>query len=92
MSDTLGKTEQIALHGASEALVLIRALASAPIMSESQKAIRNLADAFHNVPAHCAGPKQQRGANTFRVDVAFPNAAKTCLEHGFIFTPALSAA
>jgi hypothetical protein len=92
MSDTLSKTEQIALHGASDALVLIRSLASAPITPESQKAIHDLADAFHNVPGHCAGQKQQREANTFLVDAALSNGAKTCLQHGFTFTPALSAA
>lgn len=91
MNETLSKMEQIALHGASEALVIIRKLASAPITPESQKAIRDLADAFHNVPAHCAGPAQQRQANAFLIDAALRHATKACVEHGFTFTPALSA-
>lgn len=91
MNETLSKTEQIALHGASEALVIIRKLASSPITPESQKAIYDLADAFHNVPAHCAGPAQQREANAFLIDAALRHAARICLEHGFTFTPALPA-
>lgn len=86
---TLNEKERIALHGVSEALVLIRNLAAAPFSTESLKIIHDLADAFHNVPAHCAGPEQQRDANAFLIEAAMRNAAKTCLDHGFNFTPAI---
>lgn len=92
MSDTtdnaLDEKEQIALRGTSEASVLIRKLASAPISAESQKMIRDLAGAFHNAPRHCAAPKQQRHATAFLIDAALQQAAKTCLDHRFEFAPA----
>ncbi|HYD60521.1 MAG TPA: hypothetical protein VEC35_09215 [Noviherbaspirillum sp.] len=44
----LNNKERDALKAVSEALVKIRELANAPMTAKSQRAIFDLADAFHN--------------------------------------------
>lgn len=78
----LSETEQSALRAASEAFVLIRMLASRPMTSDAQQIIRDMADAFHNIPAHCAGPAEQRQANAFLIEAGIRNAIRAHNKHG----------
>lgn len=78
----LNETEQAALRAASEAFVLIRMLASRPMTSEAQQVIRDMADAFHNIPAHCAGQAEQRQANAFLMEAGIRDAIRAHNKHG----------
>lgn len=78
----LNETEQSALRAASEAFVLIRMLASRPMSSEAQQIIRDMANAFHNIPAHCAGSVEQRQANAFLIEAGIRDAISAHNKHG----------
>jgi hypothetical protein len=86
MSDTkpeaLNETERTALRAASEAFVLIRLLTSRPMTPDAWKAIHDMADAFHNVPEYCAGPAQQRAANSFLLEAGLRHGVDAFDKHG----------
>ncbi|NTB05884.1 hypothetical protein [Agrobacterium tumefaciens] len=80
--EALDETEQIALRAASEAFVLIRLLTVRAMSPESWKIIHDVADAFHNVPDHCAAPAQQRTANAFLLESGLRRAIDAYNKHG----------
>lgn len=81
-TEVLSETEQTALRAASEAFVLIRMLTARPMSTEAQQIIHDMANAFHNVPEHCAGGAAQRKANAFLIEAAVRDAAKAYNKHG----------
>lgn len=80
--EALNETEQTALRAASEAFVLIRMLTARPMSSEAWKVVHDVADAFHNVPEHCAAPAQQRAANAFLLESGLRRAIDAYNKHG----------
>ncbi|GAB2880973.1 hypothetical protein GCM10027277_57570 [Pseudoduganella ginsengisoli] len=83
-STALNETEKSALRAASEAFLLIRMLASRPMSGEAQQIIRDMADAFHNVPVHCAGSVEQRQANAFLIEDAIRDAIRAQNKYGLV--------
>lgn len=82
-SDNFSSDERDALRAVSEALVIIRSLARQPITKAKQSAIHDLADAFHNVPAHLATFGQQRELNAFLLDAGVKRARAVYHQYGF---------
>ncbi len=73
--------ERLALDATAEALAMIRSLASGPIGDDNRKAIFELADAFINIPAHAAGPAEQRAANAFLLSSGIDQARRAHKQH-----------
>lgn len=82
-SDNMSAGERDALRAVSEALVIIRTLAQQPMTKAKQSAIHDLADAFHNIPAHLATFGQQRELNAFLLDAGVKRAQAVYHQYGF---------
>jgi hypothetical protein len=86
LSDTkpeaLNEAEQTALRAASEAFVLIRMLTARPMTPEAWQVVHDMANAFHNVPEYCAGPAQQRAANSFLLEAGLRQGIDAFDKHG----------
>ncbi|KND60407.1 hypothetical protein BVER_03856c [Candidatus Burkholderia verschuerenii] len=66
----LNGVERTLLLATAEALVEIRRLASKPLTKDTQQAIRELADAFHNVPRVAAYTMEEREPLAFLMQAA----------------------
>lgn len=78
----LNDTERAALALTSEALEIIRKLASSPMTPGNHQAIVDLADALHNVPAHAAGDAHARTRTAFLMEGALDQARAAYRRHG----------
>lgn len=81
--DHLTHEERTALRAATEALTTIRQLTSrGPVDDTTRAVIHDLADAFHNIPEHCAGEPEQRAANSFLLKSGIEQAQINYRHHG----------